>query len=77
MQVPLTEKEEEELGVKDMPWSLRATVTPSTTDFKKSALHIGVIPVAKTQIQQAIDAWKLDIQGGDKTLTLYLTQFIQ
>ena len=70
MQVPLTEKEEEELGVKDMPWSLRATVTPSTTDFKKSALHIGVIPVAKTQIQQAIDAWKLDIQQRDELVPI-------
>ncbi len=33
-----------------MPWSLRAVVTPSTWDFKKAALHIGVLPVAKTQI---------------------------
>ena len=61
----LTQQEEEKLGVGNLEWSLRATVTPSSADYKKSALHIGVLPVAKTRIQQTIDAWKLGIQQED------------
>ena len=65
VQVTLTQQEEEKLGIGNLQWSLRATVTPSSTDYRKTALHIGVLPVAKTRIQQTIDAWKLGIQQED------------
>lgn len=73
VQVALTQQEEEKLGIGNLQWSLRATVTPSTTDYRRTALHIGVLPVAKTRIQQTIDAWKLGVQQDDNLVPTLAT----
>ena len=50
-------------------WSLRATVTPG--DAKTASFHIGVLPAAKTRIQQTVDSWKLGIKPeGEMVPTL-------
>ena len=69
----LTADDEEDLALNERPWSLRATI--SMGDSKKAALHVGVIPVAKTRLQTGLDFWKLGIKEDEElvpTLQTYI-----
>lgn len=65
----MTQQEEEDLKIRDKVWSLRAAVTPGSST--RASLHVGVLPVAKSRLPQAIDAWKLGLQpDGELVPTL-------
>lgn len=71
----LSQEEEEELGIGEKPFVARAVLTPG--DAFRASLHVTILPVAKSRLQEVLDSWAISIKAEDECIPGFLCQRVE